>query len=73
MNFQLVLSSGLGFLVFTGFFLFLLSKANNSELTERSKKLLMLITVLIITIFGISVFDLYTADHIARYSMSTSD
>ena len=73
MNFQLVLFSGLGFLVFTGFCLFLLSKANNSELSERSKKLLMLVTVLIITICGISVFDLYTADHIARYSISTSD
>ena len=73
MNFQLVLFSGLGFLVFTGFCLFLLSKANNSELTERSKKLLMLVTVLTITMFGIFVFDLYTADHIARYSMSTSD
>ena len=73
MNFQLVLFSGLGFLIFTGFGLFFLSKANNSDLSERSKKLLMLVTVLIITMFGIFVFDLYTADHIARYSISRSD
>ena len=35
----MVLSSGLGFLIFTGFCLFFLSKATNSNLSEKSKML----------------------------------
>ena len=70
MNFQMVLSSGLGFLVFTGFCLFFLSKATNSNLSDDSKKALMLLTVLIITAFCVFIFENYTADYIARSSVS---
>ena len=70
MNFQMVLFSGLGFLVFTGFCLFFLSKATNSNLSDDSKKALMLLTVLIITAFCVFIFENYTADYIARSSVS---
>ena len=70
MNFQMVLFGGLGFLVFTGFCLFFLSKATNSNLSDDSKKALMLLTVLIITAFSVFIFDNYTADYIARSSVS---
>jgi|TARA_X000000950_G_C13855940_1_gene636547 hypothetical protein len=73
MNFWLVLSSGLGFLAFTGFCLFFLTRANSSELPERSKKILMYFAVLIITSLGIFIFDVYTADHIAEYLISRTD
>ena len=70
MNFQMVLFSGLGFLVFTGFCLFFLSKATNSNLSDDSKKVLMLLTVLVITAFCVFIFDNYTADYIATNSVS---
>lgn len=73
MNFQLVLSSGLGFLIFTGFCLFFLSKATNSNLSEKSKKVLMLLTVLVITAFCIFIFENYTTDYIAKRSVSVTD
>ncbi len=70
MDFQMVLVSGLGFLFFTGFCLFFLSKATNSNLSDGSKKALMLLTVLIITAFCVFIFENYTADYIARSSVS---
>ena len=70
MNFQLVLLSGLGFLIFTGFCLFVLFKVNKSNLSERSKKAMMFAIVLIITAFCIFIFDTYTADHIARNTIT---
>ena len=73
MNFQMVLSSGLGFLIFTGFCLFFLSKASNSNLSEKSKKVLMLLTVLIITMSCIFIFENYTTDYIARSSVSKTE
>ena len=72
MNFQMVLLSGLGFLVFTGFCLFFLSKATDSNLSDDSKKALMLLTVLIITAFCVFIFENYTADFIARSSVSVT-
>ncbi len=70
MNFQMVLFSGLGFLVFTGLCLFFLTKATNSNLSDNSKKALMLLTVLIIAVFCVVIFENYTADFIARSSVS---
>ena len=70
MNIQLVLLSGLGFLIFTGFCLFVLFKVNKSNLSERYKKVMMFTIVLIITAFCIFVFDKYTADHIARNTIN---
>ena len=72
MNFQMVLFSGLGFLVFTGFCLVFLTKATNSNLSDDSKKALMLLTVLIITAFCVFIFENYTADFIARSSVSVT-
>ena len=70
MNFQMVLFSGLGFLIFTGFCLFFLSKATKSNLSDDTKKALMLLTVLIITACCVFIFENYTADYIARSSVS---
>ncbi len=72
MNFQLVLLSGLGFLIFTGLCLFVLFKVNKSNLSEKSKKAMMFAIVLIITAFCIFIFDTYTADHIARNTVTKS-
>ena len=72
MNFQLVLFSGLGFLLLAGFCLFLLSKANDANLSERYKKLLMWLTVMIMLISCIFIFDTYTTDYIARNTIAKS-
>ncbi len=73
MNFQLVLFSGLGFLLFTGICLFFLAKTSNSNISERFKKILMLVTVIIITVSCVFIFDFYTAEYIARNSISMSE
>ncbi len=73
MNIQMVLSSGLGFLIFTGFCLYFLSKATKSNLSEKSKKVLMFLTVLLITTFCIFIFEIYTADYIERNSVFVTE
>ena len=65
-----MLSSGLGFLIFTGFCLFFLSKASKSNLSDKSKKSPNATDSAHNNDVLHFIFENYTADYIARSSVS---
>jgi hypothetical protein len=64
MNHGLVLLSGIGFIVFSGFIFLMLSIVENYPLKSRTKRIIHFCAFTLLSVLCIYIFDWYSSDYI---------